>query len=227
MYYFYMGTMQIPIPPKELVTTINGKNETMDLLGKGEVNIIKPAGLTDVAFKFLLPNSDYPFNESMLFKSKKAKYYIDELEKLKTTKTVFQFIVVRMKPNGQMLSMTNMKCTLENYTIEEDADNGFDSYANVSLKQWKPWGAKRIEIKTDKDGVAKGSVKQDRSTDDKTVATQAKASKGQTLQQIIKKQLGNTDNLFQIAALNKIAIPAALAVGQVIQLKKEGGSEWL
>lgn len=227
MYYFYMGTMQIPIPPKELVTTINGKNETMDLLGKGEVNIIKPAGLTDVAFKFLLPNSDYPFNESMLFKSKKAKYYIDELEKLKTTKTVFQFIVVRMKPNGQMLAMTNMKCTLENYTIEEDADNGFDSYANVSLKQWKPWGAKRIEIKTDKDGVAKGSVKQDRPVDGKVVATQAKASKGQTLQQIVKKQLGNTDNLFQIATLNKIAVPAVLGVGQVIQLKKEGGSEWL
>lgn len=227
MYYFYMGTMQIPIPPKELVTTINGKNETMDLLGKGEVNIIKPAGLTEVAFKFLLPNSDYPFNESMLFKSKKAKYYIDELEKLKTTKTVFQFIVVRMKPNGQMLAMTNMKCTLENYIIEEDADNGFDSYANVSLKQWKPWGAKRIEIKTDKDGVAKGSVKQDRPVDGKVVATQAKASKGQTLQQIVKKQLGNTDNLFQIAALNKIAIPAILGVGQVIQLKKEGGSEWL
>ena len=222
-----MGTMQIPIPPKELVTTINGKNETMDLLGKGEVNIIKPAGLTDVAFKFLLPNSDYPFNESMLFKSKKAKYYIDELEKLKTTKTVFQFIVVRMKPNGQMLAMTNMKCTLENYTIEEDADNGFDSYANVSLKQWKPWGAKRIEIKTDKDGVAKGSVKQDRPVDGKVVATQAKASKGQTLQQIVKKQLGNTDNLFQIAALNKIAVPAILGVGQVIQLKKEGGREWL
>lgn len=227
MYYFYMGTMQIPIPPKELTTTINGKNETMELLGKGEVNVIKPAGLTDVAFKFLLPNSDYPFNESMLFKSKKAKYYIDELEKLKTTKTVFQFIVVRMKPNGQMLAMTNMKCTLENYTIEEDADNGFDSYANVSLKQWKPWGAKRIEIKTDKDGVAKGSVKQDRPVDGKVVATQAKASKGQTLQQIVKKQLGNTDNLFQIAALNKIAVPAILGVGQVIQLKKEGGREWL
>ncbi len=222
-----MGTMQIPIPPKELTTTINGKNETMELLGKGEVNVIKPAGLTDIAFKFLLPNSDYPFNESLLFKSKKAKYYIDELEKLKTTKTIFQFIVVRMKPGGQMLAMTNMKCTLENYTIEEDADNGFDSYASVTLKQWKLWGAKRIEVKTDKDGTAKGSVKSDRPTDGKTVATQAKASKGQTLQQIIKKQLGNTDNLFQIAALNKIAVPAALAVGQVIQLKKEGGSEWL
>ena len=81
MYYFYMGTMQIPIPPKELTTTINGKNETMELLGKGEVNVIKPAGLTDIAFKFLLPNSDYPLMSPLLFKSKKAKYYIDELEK--------------------------------------------------------------------------------------------------------------------------------------------------
>ncbi len=37
-------------------------------------------------------------------------------------------------------------------------DNGFDSYANISLKQWKDWGQKRIEVKTDKDGTAKGSV---------------------------------------------------------------------
>lgn len=227
MYYFYMGTMQIPIPPKELTTTINGKNETMELLGKGEVNVIKPAGLTDIAFKFLLPNSDYPFNESLVFKSKKAKYYIDELEKLKTTKTIFQFIVVRMKPGGQMLAMTNMKCTLENYVIEEDADIGFDSYANVTLKQWKPWGAKRIEVKTDKDGTAKGSVKSDRPTDGKVAASTAKVSKGQTLQQIVKKQLGNTDNLFQIAALNKIAVPAILGVGQIVQLKREGNNEWL
>ena len=219
--------MQIPIPPKELTTTINGKNETMDLLGKGEVNIIKPAGLTDISFKFLLPNSDYPFNESMLFKSKKAKYYIDELEKLKTTKTIFQFIVVRMKPGGQMLAMTNMKCTLENYSIDEDADNGFDAYATVSLKQWKHWGAKRIEVKTDKDGTAKGSVKQDRPTNNKAVASTAKVSRGQTLQQMVKKELGNTDNLFQIAALNKIAMPAVLGVGQVIQLKREGNNEWL
>ena len=58
-------------------------------------------------------------------------------------------------------------------------------------------------MKTDKDGTAKGSVKSDRPTDGKVAASTAKVSKGQTLQQIVKKQLGNTDNLFQIAALNK------------------------
>ena len=95
------------------------------------------------------------------------------------------------------------------------------------MKQWKPWGAKRIEVKTDKDGTAKGSVKSDRPTDGKAVASTAKVPKGQTLQQIVKKQLGNTDNLFQIAALNKIAVPAILGVGQIVQLKREGNNEWL
>lgn len=222
MYYFYLGTMQIPIPPKEMTTTINGKNEVIELIGKGEVNIIKPAGLTEIAFKFLLPNSDYPFNQSMLFKSKKASYYLDQLEKLKKQKMPFQFIVVRMKPKGDMLSMTNIKVTLEDYTVDEDSDNGFDAYANIRLKQYKPWGSKRIEIKTDKDGVAKGTVTQSRSVEGKTTNESVKASKGATLRQIVKRELGNTDNLFKIAAVNKVAVPAVLAAGQIISLKTEG-----
>ena len=44
-----------------------------------------------------------------------------------------------------------------------------------------------------------------------------------TLQQLIKRELGNTNNLFAIAALNKIAVPGVLAVGQAILLKKESG----
>ena len=39
-----------------------------------------------------------------------------------------------------------------------------------------------------------------------------------TLQQVVKRQLGNTSNLFAIASLNKIAVPAALAAGQVVKL---------
>ena len=81
MYYMYLDRMEIPIPPAEMTTTIAGKNETIDLIGKGEVNIIKPPGLTEVSFKFMLPNSNYPFNQSTLFKGRKAKYYLDELDR--------------------------------------------------------------------------------------------------------------------------------------------------
>lgn len=221
MYYMYLDTTQIPIPPESMRTKINNKNQTIDLLGKGEVNLLKKPGLTEITFKFLLPNSSYPFNQSLLMGFQRAPFYVDQLEALKTSMQPFQFIVVRMKENGSMINITNIKVTLEEYTLEEDASNGYDMYANVSLKKYVDWGAKRIEVKTDSEGKTTGTVTKDRSTTGKVVASTAKVSAGQTLQQIVKRELGNTNNLFAIAALNKIAVPAALAVGQVIKLKEK------
>ena len=224
MYYMYLDRMEIPIPPAEMTTTIAGKNETIDLIGKGEVNIIKPPGLTEVSFKFMLPNSNYPFNQSTLFKGRKAKYYLDELEKLKK-KGVIQFIMVRMSQKGSMLGMNNMKCTLEDWTLEDSADEGFDMYANIKLKKWKDWGAKRIEVTTDENGKVTGTVQGDRPTTGKEVPKSVKSGFGATLQQVVRTQLGNPDNLFAIAALNKIAVPALLTYGQLIKLKDESLTE--
>ena len=224
MYYMYIDRMEIPIPPPEMTTTVSGKNETIDLIGKGEVNILKPAGLTEVSFKFMLPNSNYPFNQSTLFKGRKAKYYIDELKKIKK-KGVIQFIMVRMSPKGSMLAMTNMKATLEDWSIEEAAEEGLDMYANVKLKKWKDWGAKRIEVTTDENGKVTGTVQGDRPTTGKEVPKSVKSGFGATLQQVVRTQLGNPDNLFAIAALNKIAVPALLTYGQLIKLKDESLAE--
>lgn len=234
-YYMYMDSMQIPIPPETLTTTINNKNSTIDLLGLGEVNVLKSPGLTDITFKMLLPNSNYPFNESMLFKGKKASYYINKLEELKNgsntgigvvdsliDKRTFQFIVVRMKPNGEMLQMTNMKVTLEDYKILEDANEGFDAYAEVTLKQWKDYGTKKISLQTDSAGNVTGTVEQNRPTNGKVSSPTIKTSTATTLQRTVKKEFGNTNHLFKIAALNKIAVPGVLAAGQILQMHKKG-----
>lgn len=219
-YYMYMGTMQIPIPPPTLETKINGKNKTIELLDVGEVNVLKPAGLTDISFECMLPNTRYPFNGSLLMGFQKASYYLRQLEFLKKNNTPFQFIVVRMKPNGEMLQMTNIKVTLEEYKIKEAAEEGFDVWAEITLKQWRDYGTKTVQIQTDATGKTTGTVQQTRSAGGKTIAATAKASKGSTLQRIVKKELGNTNNLFAIAALNKIAVPAALVVGQAIKLRQ-------
>ena len=240
-YYMFLGTMQVPIPPESLTTTINNKNTTIDLLGKGEVNILKTPGLTEVSFKMLLPNSDYPFNESLLFKGRRANYYIDQLEKLKAGDSAmamlgsvagveglldtrkFQFIVVRMKAGGEMLQMTNLPCTLEDYKIIEDAGEGYDCYADINLKQWKPYGTKKVELQTDANGNTVGTESTQRSIVNKPVNPTITPSKKTTLQRVLKKELGNTNNLFRIAKLNKIAVPGVLAAGQAINLYNNGG----
>lgn len=215
----FMGSMQIPIPSPAISLRVNGNNETVNLLNKGEVNIIKTAGLSDISFKIMLPNANYPFNESLIFKSKKAKYYLDALEKMKINRQPFQFIVVRMKPNGTMLQMTNMKCTLEDYQVDEDAEEGFDAFVDISLKQWRDYGTKKIKLETDSEGNVKGTVEQNRDTGGKVAAQTVKASQGTTLQRIVKEQFGNTNNVFAIASLNKVAVPAALTVGQVLKMR--------
>lgn len=214
----FMSDMQIPIPPETIDTKIPSKNETIDLLSAGEVNILKFPGLMEMSFDFMLPNTNYPFSDNLLG-FRKANYYVSRLEKFKVTKQPFQFIIVRMKPNGSMLGMSNVKVTLEDYVIKDDAKEGFDQYASVQLKMWKDFGTKKLEVKTDKDGNTTGSVVSERATD-KVPETTAKAGVGQTLQHMVKSQFGNTDNLFAIAAVNKIAVPAILTAGQVYKMTK-------
>lgn len=144
-YHFYMGKMLCPIAPSKLQLKIGNKNKTMTLINEGEVNILKQAGLTDVSFDLLLPNVKYPFATYKLgFKN--AKYFLDELEKLKTDKKPFQFIITRLFPNGSMLFDNNMKVSLESYEIKEDAKQGFDVVVSVKLKQYRAFGTKTCNV---------------------------------------------------------------------------------
>lgn len=224
MYYFYLDNLQIPIPPKSLDITVSNKNETIDLLQTGEVTIPKPLGLTEYSFEILLPNSKYPFNQSILEKSKKAEYYAKKIVGMKTAGNPVKFTVVRMKPNGEMLSMVTERVTIEELETKEDHDYGFDVYMSIKLRQWRDYGTKKLVIEENKDGTASASVKTERPTDkvpDKEVKSPNGFNKA-TLQRIVKQQFGDTNNLFKIAALNKIGVPCYLGATQALSMYNEG-----
>lgn len=224
MYYFYLDNLQIPIPPKSLDITVSNKNETIDLLQTGEVTIPKPLGLTEYSFEILLPNSKYPFNQSILEKSKKAEYYAKKIVGMKSAGNPVKFTVVRMKPNGEMLSMVTERVTIEELETKEDHDYGFDVYMSIKLRQWRDYGTKKLVIEENKDGTASASVKTERPTD-KVPAKEVKSPNGfnkATLQRVVKQQFGNTNNLFKIAALNKIGVPCYLGATQALSMYNEG-----
>ena len=224
MYYFYLDNLQIPIPPKSLDITVSNKNETIDLLQTGEVTIPKPLGLTEYSFEILLPNSKYPFNQSILEKSKKAEYYAKKIVNMKAAGNPVKFTVVRMKPNGEMLSMVTERVTIEELETKEDHDYGFDVYMSIKLRQWRDYGTKKLVIEENKDGTASASVKTERPTD-KVPDKEVKSPNGfnkTTLQRIVKQQFGDTNNLFKIAALNKIGVPCYLGATQALSMYNEG-----
>lgn len=144
-YDFYLSKCLLPITPQKLQTKISNKNRTITLIDEGEINLLKTAGLTNIEFECCIPQVKYPF---ATYKDgfKGASYFLEYFEELKTSKEPFQFIVARSLPNGKNLFSTNIKVTLEDYTLTEQAKTGFDVTVKVSLKQWRGYGTKTVNI---------------------------------------------------------------------------------
>lgn len=148
-YDFYLKKCLLPVPPEQLQIKINNANKTVTLINEGQVNLLKKAELTDIEFECLLPQVRYPF---AVYKSgfKRAGHFLDYFEKLKTSRKPFQFIVSRRLPNGKKLFSTNIKVSLEDYKITEDAGEGFDVKVKIKLKQYRDFGTKTVKIDMDK-----------------------------------------------------------------------------
>ena len=50
MYYFYMGSVLLPITPDKFTVKVKNANKTITLINEGEVNFLKEAGLTELEF---------------------------------------------------------------------------------------------------------------------------------------------------------------------------------
>ena len=153
MYNVYLGNMLCPIAPEKIQLKVANQNKTMVLMNGEEINIIRSAGLSEISFSLLLPNSQYPF---AVYNSgfKYAAYFLNYFEKLKTEKKPFQFIVSRYMPNGNGLFSTNMTVSMESYTIAEDAKDGFDLRVKIKLKQYREFETKSVNIKNSASGTA-------------------------------------------------------------------------
>lgn len=145
-YDFYLKKCLLPIAPEKLEVKINSANETLTLINEGEINLLKTPGLTDVEFECSIPQVKYPF---ATYKSgfKGASYFLDYFESLKVDKKPFQFIVSRTMPNGKILFSTNMKVSMEDYKISEQAKDGFDLTVKIKLKQYRDYSTKTVNIK--------------------------------------------------------------------------------
>ncbi len=156
-YSIFLNDVQYPIVPESIETTINNQNETINLINDDEVNVLRKAGLTEITFELILPQVRYPFAQYPKG-FQRASFYLDKLEKLKTSKKPFIYILTRSTPSGKLLFDTNMKVSLEDYTIKEDASNGFDIVVEINLKQYKSYSTKVLSLKKKK-GTGKNTAK--------------------------------------------------------------------
>lgn len=142
---------------------------------------------------------------------------------LKTSKKPFQFIVCRRTPAGKKLLNTNIKVSLEDYKITEDAKNGFDFKVKFSLKQWRDYGTKTINIQIAA-SKPKASAEPQRETNNSPAPAASQTYtvvKGDCLWNIAKKFYGNGSKYTVIYDANRGVIggnPNLIYPGQVLTI---------
>lgn len=130
-------------------------------------------------------------------------------------KKVFSFAVIRARPDGIPLFDTNMRVSLEEYQIVEDAQEyGFDVGVDIKLKQWREYGTKEIELyeETQHNGnvVTMGVIINHR-VSDRTVQKTYTVQKGDALYTIARTVYGDAERYIDIYNANKELIDAANA----------------
>lgn len=221
-YDFYLKKCLLPIAPEKLEIKINNANSTLTLINEGEINILKKAELTDIEFECRIPQTKYPFAR---YKSgfKGASYFLDYFEGLKTSKTPFQFIVSRSMPNGGSLYSTNIKVSMEDYKITEQAKDGFDVTVKISLKQYREYSTKTVNIKIAA-AKPKATVQKTRAAETSPTPSSSKTYtvvKGDCLWNIAKKFYGSGAKYTVIYNANKGVIggnPNLIYPGQVLTI---------
>ena len=219
---FYLDKCLLPVTPSKLAIKINNANKTVTLINEGEINILKQAKLTDIDFECEIPQVKQPY---AVYPSgfKGASYFLDYFEELKTSKKPFQFIVCRQTPNGKKFFNTNMKVTLEDYKITEDSKQGYDLKVKISLKQWRDYGTKTVNI-TIAASKPKASVEPTRAATSSPAPSASQTYtvvKGDCLWNIAKKFYGNGSKYTVIYNANRGVIggnPNLIYPGQVLTI---------
>lgn len=201
-YTFYLDGLKLPVTPESLEIKIKNKNKTVDLINEGEINLLKTPGLSEVSFSFLLPQNNYHFANNL----QSVEVYMDKLENLKTEQKSFQFIVYR-EAYGKVLFETNMKVSLEDYTLSESADDNTDLRVSVNLKQYREWGTKTIKVTRKSTTSTKKATKKSTSTKNKKSSSSTyTVKKGDCLWNIAKRFYGSGTQWKKIYNANKSVI---------------------
>lgn len=211
-YACYLGGVELPTPAK-LTVKIKSENKTLILLNEGEINFLRTPGLSEIVLPLTLP---------MLTGSRSPDYYLGVLERLKTSKAPTQFILVRVSPDGRTLYDTNMRVSVEDYNIVEDAKEGLDVSVDVNLKQWRSYGTKTVKVEQPAENtqVQTVSVEKERDASTAPTAKTYTVKAGDTLWALAAKYYGSGAQYTKIynANTDKISNPNLIYVGQVLTI---------
>lgn len=215
-YEVYLDDRRLPIPPKKIPIKYPGQNKKTNLISGEEINMIGLPGLAEISLDFILPRMHYPsavWDGSV----EGADALVEHLKDLMQAGRPFSFIVIR--PVGGKPEDTNMNVTIEDLKVSDDVSEGVDLAVSLTLKEYRPYGAKRVNIIQIREGAAATREGEKREGEPEKTSAYT-VVKGDCLWLIAKRLLGNGSRWQEIYDLNRsrISNPNLIYPGQVLTI---------
>lgn len=206
-YYVFLDVIPLPVSPEKIEISVPNLNKTITMVDQGEINILRGKGLKEIKFDMLVPSFKYPF-ANYSFGSFSTSQIIARLEYLKEQGKPVYFIVTRCRA-GKPAWWTNIKVSVEDFTVTEDANNGTDVIISINLKEYKEYSTKLAIVSKKSDGTVIAKFDNPRSVVG-NIAPTANLTKtieagktiksitvdtGKTLYNVVKTTLGSTDSV--------------------------------
>ncbi len=238
--------IEFPLAPKQFKTKVGNKNKTIELVSVGEVNIPKDIGLREFSFEILLPKDDTLVTGSKLYVDSEGNevdymsyakmnfhepiWYLSRLREMKADKEPVFLVIIRQLYDGinadgsyklKYLFGGNLKVTIEDYTVEENAGEEGDYWVDIKLKEYREVGViKTLEETGTTDSDGKVETVETPVAETPTTPETYTVVKDDTLWAIAKKYLGDGSKYTYLAELNNLENANQIYVGQVLKLKE-------
>lgn len=214
--------MQFPLNPSSIDVSEPGQAQSYDVVGLGEINVIKDRKLPTYSFSGLFPAQRYPFLSVFdgLDEKQKAKVvvkqpseYITLIEKWTDSRMPVRLVIVSDTYD------INTAASIESFEWREVAGSNDIEYS-IELKKYRFYAARKIEQVTSSNGKVVQKASTPARPNEKQQSKTYKLVTGDSLWKIAQMQLGNGARWKEIQKLNNIsdAELTRLQVGKVLKL---------
>lgn len=189
---------RLPVNPPEMEVEIPGQGRTYRIISLGEINTIQTPSLSEISFESFFPAQRYPFvvGEELLEPSS----YVEMIDGWRSQKKIIRLIVT----DGTV--DINMLASIEDFTWREVAGAVGDIEYEMTLKQYRPYGPKLVQIKTQTQNNQAVAVSGKKETRPQTKPQPRihVLKRGETLWALAQRYLGSGTRWREIANLNGI-----------------------
>ncbi len=148
--FFSLGdkVIRLPVNPETLPDTLEGDNESYNILGLGEVAALRTPQLRSVEFEGLFPARPEAYVHTPN-KFMKPEEYIKFFRDAMYNKSVLTYTPVRYMETGEPFATDDIgfKCYVDAFETEERAGETGDFYYQLTIREYREYTPQSVKIK--------------------------------------------------------------------------------